>query len=499
MLHPLPPHAVIGNVPPTQFTNPFCYTPHPLCVAAAEEVKRYLRSQAAWQEEIERGKMFGVLVVEGGFLAAFSGLLDGQNRLPYFVPPIYDLLQPDGHFQREQALISAINHDLDALQDRGNADTFPELYSRQERMYIAALKRERKERSVALQDWLFEQYVCLNARGEEKTMIQVFMDFYREHMLHIQHFERNLQTHHIPSGSGECCAPKLLQYAFGHGLRPLCMAEFWMGQSPRDEVRHEGSFYPACRRKCRPILHFMLQGLDVEESRLERYNAELLKQIDIVYEDDDLLAINKPSGLLSVPSRESQCCVVDWLQHRHRVNGFPPTPVHRLDQDTSGLLLIAKSREALSRLSKQFVQHQVRKSYVALLDGCPGSSLPAEGCVRLPLRPSPYDPPRQMVDPEHGKQAITRYRIVGSDGETTRIFFFPETGRTHQLRMHSAHPDGLGCPIVGDPLYGRTSGSEPLSCHYALHSPRLMLHASSIDFLQPTTGQPIHLDCPPPF
>ena len=349
VLHPL---DMKGVEPPTQFTNPFCYEPHPLCRAAAEEVKAHLRQHKEWSQEIGEGKMFGVLVVEGGYLAAFSGLLDGQNVQPFFVPPVFDLSAPDGHYQQEMTQISEITEKIREMESRGNMDAVPDLYSRFERKEISFLKRMRKQRSIALQDWLFHHYVCLNARGEQKSVTQIFMDYYRETMIHQERFEENARTHHIPSGTGECCAPKLLHYAYLHGLRPLCMAEWWMGASPKEEVRHSGEFYPACTKKCKPLLHFMLQGLDVEESFLDRHNRELLDQVSVIYEDEAFIALNKPSGLLSVPSRDQQTSVIEWVM-AHRPGDFRGTPVHRLDQDTSGILLVAKTREALVNMQQQ--------------------------------------------------------------------------------------------------------------------------------------------------
>ena len=242
---------------PQQFTNPFCYEPHPLCVAAAELLKAELCKHAEWMEDAQKGKMFGVLVVEGGFLAAFSGFLNRQNNIDYFVPPIFDLLDPTGYFQQEQAEITKITKAIQTIEGENNMDLNPKDFSRRERVNISALKRQRHQRSELLQDWLFEQYICKNAWGDEKTITQIFKDFYRETMLHKEHYEENERKHHIPSGSGECCAPKLLQYAYTHDLKPLCMAEFWIGASPKDEVRYEGQFYPACSKKCRPLLHFM--------------------------------------------------------------------------------------------------------------------------------------------------------------------------------------------------------------------------------------------------
>lgn len=510
---------------PHQFTNPFCYEPHPLCLDAASQVRAFLREHTEWHQEISNGKMFGVLVVRSAdaedtslrFLAAYSGLLDGRNDIPYFVPPIYDYLRPEGYFQQKQAEITKINETIRQLEGSVNMDSHPEDYTRLQRVEIAALKRIRRQQSEALQDWLFEQYNIMNARAQVKTLKQVFKDYYREQMLHPENFEVNQSRHHIPSGTGECCAPRLLQYAFQHHLQPLCMAEFWLGRSPKDEVRHHGQFYPACNKKCRPLLHFMLQGLDVEESFLERHNRELLTQVRTLYEDDTIVVIDKPSGLLSVPSRDAQASVLDWIRLHYATpsdsrdeDAYTPAPVHRLDQDTSGILIIAKTRDALRHLQHQFYEHTVRKTYTALLDGRPASD---EGLITLPLRRDPIDSPRQMVDYEHGKPCRTRYKVIqvqeNTSGMTilhphqsgciTRIQFFPETGRTHQLRMHSAHADGLACPIVGDKLYGRTHLFASPSSYQSLLWPRLMLHATTIDFIHPCTLQPLHIESPVPF
>ena len=511
---------------PKQFTNPFCYEPHPLCIAAAEQVQHYLKQNEDLQASADKGKMFGVLIVQDPaadsqqlyFLAAFSGLLDGKNDIPYFVPPIYDTLDPEGYFQREQTEISKLTNTIHELEGKGNVDVHPEEYSRLERVAISALRRLRHERSERLQDWLFDQYIIRNARGEEKNLTQVFKDYFMEKMLHLENYEENERKHHIPSGTGECCAPKLLQYAYQHQLRPVCMGEFWLGRSPKDEVRYSGQFYPACSKKCRPLLYFMLQGLDVEESFLERHTRELFEQVQIIYEDDDIMVINKPSGLLSVPSRDAQASVIDWLRahfmayqelHNFHLSTYP-APVHRLDQDTSGLLIIAKTRDSLRNLQAQFFHHTVRKTYMAMLDGRPQHD---SGIINLPLRKDPIDAPRQVVDYEHGKPCVTRYEVVEvkpcqheadayishEEAYITRVIFYPETGRTHQLRMHAAHADGLNCPIIGDKLYSRKRTFVNPSNYQSLTWPRLMLHATSIEFDHPSTGQRLHFDSPAPF
>ena len=452
--------------PPLLFTNPFCYEPHPWVKQAAEEVVDYLRSVEEWQEEISRGKMFGVLVVreqeecqqkhDGNiyFLAAFSGFLNGENDMAYFVPPIYNLMTSK-YFQEEQTRIES----------------------------LIEQKQERKNRSEALQDWLFEQYICRNARGDEQSVMQIFKDYYAAHTLKTENLERNAQKHHIPSGTGECCAPKLLQYAFLHHLEPLCMGEWWLGNSPKNEVRHEGVFYPACHNKCRPILSFMLQGVRMEESKTERENKKLIAACQVLRDTEDYVVIDKPSGLLSVPGRTDVASVRDWFVSRYDKNTY--YPVHRLDQDTSGILIIAKNENAYKLLQQQFVCHTVKKTYTALLDG---EVEVDEGTISLPLRPDFDDRPRQMVDWEHGKRAVTDWCVLERKEGITCVAFYPHTGRTHQLRMHAAHQDGLNAPIIGDRLYGKQTEST-----------RLCLHASMIEFDDIPSGERICIQSQAPF
>ena len=432
-LHPL--HSDIPK--PERFTFPFCYEPHPLCILAAEEVKH----------EIERispteGKMFGVLVVQEGdsrlaFLAAYSGLLEGRNDWDYFVPPVFDAQQPDGYFKtREREIMQSEAH---------------------------------KQMSQDLQLWLFRQYRMLNARGQERDLVEIWQDYHPSPRI------RNKYPL-PPGGTGDCCAPKLLQYAYQHGLKPVCMAEFWWGPSPKGEVRHHGEFYPACRGKCKPVLTWMLQGLDVdpdpEKARLPRLHVE------IVYEDEALAVVNKPAGMLSVPGRRERYSVAVWAQRRWE----GAILVHRLDMWTSGLLLVAKTMEAYHHLQRQFEEHTVKKKYLALVEGAPAAE---HGVIDLPLSSDPINHPRQVVDYEHGKRAITEYRVL-SRGDVSLLTLWPHTGRTHQLRMHCAHPDGLGCPIVGDELYGHKSD-------------RLYLQAQAIAFAHPVTGKRMHFELPDSF
>lgn len=528
----------ITDIPlPERFTYPFCYTPHPLCILAAKEVQSYLTRQTAWKDELRQGKMFGVLIVqtehgETGYLAAFSGILAGKNLHPFFVPPVYDLLQPQGFFKIEEENISSINRNIRQLEnDKAYAALSAELartiqsaenilatakaqlkeaktareqrrkekelnaqeeaeliresqfqkaeYKRLERSWkarittlqtqtedwerrISALKSERKTRSAALQQKLFEQFGMLNYRGEVKNLCEIFG-----------------QTVHKtpPAGAGECAAPKLLQQAYLHGWKPIAMAEFWWGDSPKTEIRHHGHYYPACKGKCEPILQHMLQGLQVEENPMLKRMQVPSKNLEIVYEDPWLSVINKPAGMLSVPGKEDAVSVYSLMREQYPEADGPLT-VHRLDMATSGLMLIAKTKRVHQNLQAQFKNRLVRKRYVALLEGIVPKD---KGTVDLPLCLNPLDRPRQMVHTEHGKPAITDYQVLERlDGKRTRIAFYPHTGRTHQLRIHAAHPLGLHCPIIGDELYGEKAD-------------RLYLHAEYLEFTHPITGETVRI------
>ena len=436
VIHPL--HTDIPK--PERFTFPFCYEPHPLCLLAAKEVQREVETMG-----LTEGKMFGVLVVEEadgtlGFLAAYSGLLEGRNDWPYFVPPVFDAQQPDGHFKLTERKISLTSH-LSPLTS--------------------------KKMSQELQLWLFQQYRFLNARGEVKDLVHVWQDYHCS--------ERIRRKYPLPpGGTGDCCAPKLLQYAYQQGLKPVCMAEFWWGASPLSEVRQHGQFYPACRGKCKPVLTWMLQGLDVDPNP-EEIHGQPQMDVEVVYEDDWLIVVNKPSGMLSVPGRIGKYSVATVLHER-----FPNSLLaHRLDMGTSGLMVAAKSRSVYAALQQQFTDHTIRKRYVALLDGTPATK---KGRIELPLLCDPINRPRQVVDYEHGKEAVTDYEML----DDHRIALYPQTGRTHQLRMHCAHPDGLGCPIRGDELYGHPSD-------------RLYLHADRLELTHPVTGERITFELPAPF
>ncbi len=435
-------HPLKTDLPkPAFFTDPFCYEPHPLCLLAAEEVKQELAHMS-----LTEGKMFGVMIVESerslGFLAAYSGLLEGRNDWPYFVPPVFDAQQPDGYFKtKEREIMQSADH---------------------------------KELSLSLQLWLFQQYRLLNGRGETKDLVEIWQDY---------HSSPRLRSKYPlpPGGTGDCCAPKLLQYAYLHHLTPVCMAEFWWGESPKGLIRHHGQFYPACRGKCKPVLTWMLQGLDVDPHLDSEQMAR--QEPDIIYEDDTLAVLSKPDGMLSVPGKTGETSVASWAQAQ-----WPCAMLaHRLDMLTSGLVIVAKTMEAYRQLQAQFADRTVKKKYLAVVMGSPAKE---HGVIDLPLSSDPLNRPLQVVDYEHGKRAITEYRVLaGVTKESARytlLALWPHTGRTHQLRMHCAHADGLGCPIVGDELYGQKAD-------------RLYLQAQGITFVHPTTGKRMHFELPYPF
>ena len=474
-LHPLKSSPLGGTGRgPLRFTYPFLYTPHPLAIKASEELKAYLRGKQEWQEEISRGKMFGVLVVnnpsprspegeshkaepkvsprgdlEGVALWAFSGLLDGSNTQEGFVPPVFDLQKENEYFQQEDAIISQMPDG-----------------------------EEKSNRSRALQLWLFRQFNFLNAHGQSMNLCDIF----------------DKETCRIPpSGAGECCAPKLLQFAYQHHLHPVCMAEFWLGASPKGEIRYDGEYYPACQSKCKPILRHMLQGLEVDEHPLLPMMREKAKEMRIIYDDEYLLAVFKPAGMLAVRGNVDAPSVESVIQETYPdVSG--PLIVHRLDMDTSGIMIIAKNKDIHKALQIQFYKHEIRKRYIALLDGIVKDD---KGTISLPLSPNALDRPRQMVNHEHGKPAITEYEVLERKNGRTLIAFYPLTGRTHQLRVHAASEEGLGCPIIGDRLYAH---QIPLTANRStLNERSLFLHAESIDFTHPMTGEHIHLEIPVDF
>lgn len=543
------------------------YEPHPLCIQACREVQEMLARREDWQEEIARGKMFGVLIVENvktdtdvqkrgypaadskapkwGYLTAYSGQIGGRSDWEDFVPAVFDYLQPDGYFKTHEAEISRINqsishlekdermkeartlirqlqeerkHTIAAYQEKmkeakakrdcrreaGNLSETEEAEMIRESQFMKAelrrlkkslsektaletefedyqenilrLKQLRKQLSDALQQWLFSQFRMLNQEGESKDLLEIFRDEALK-----EYPQAAIATSRIaalkmvpPAGSGECCEPKLLQYAYQHGYKPLQMAMFWWGESPKEEIRHHLQFYPACNGKCKPILHWMLPASTFEP---EAINLSIYDKVETLYEDREIAVIHKPEGLLSVPGKDAAQPSVYALMRRKYPEATGPLIVHRLDMATSGVLLIAKTEFAYHRLQKAFLNHQIQKKYVAIISG---KDISEKGIISLPLLPDYLNRPCQMVNHEQGKEAITEYEILERiDSSHLRIALYPKTGRTHQLRVHCAHQEGLNAPILGDPLYGNEKAA------------RLYLHAEEITFEHPLTGKKI--------
>jgi tRNA pseudouridine32 synthase/23S rRNA pseudouridine746 synthase len=499
------------------------------------------------QEGLVIGKMFGVLVVKNqadelGYLAAFSGKLANENHHDLFVEPVFDILDESGFYKREEEVVNEVNATIEALEnnadyiaiqaaisalkdeetqviatqkaamkeakkirdehrkeyayfvnettkqtllDQLNSESVKEKFLLKDMVKhfqyrslelqekyavfqneIDALKEKRKVLSNQLQHQIFENYFFLNALGEQKSLGAIF---------------ENTADMKPIAGSGECAAPKLLQHAYNNNLTPICLAEFWWGQAPKSEIRLHKQFYPACKSKCEPILGHMLEGLTVDPNPMLENPAEG-KSLAIVYEDDELAVINKPAEFLSVPGKNIYDSVYARVQERYP-NATGPLIVHRLDMSTSGLLIVAKNKAAHQQLQRQFIKRNVKKRYVALLDGIIQED---EGVIDLPLRVDLDDRPRQLVCYEHGKNAVTHWKVIKRTDTQTLIHFYPITGRTHQLRVHSAHSLGLNAPIVGDDLYGTKAD-------------RLHLHAEWIQVNHPVTHKKIQFQVDPDF
>ncbi|MCC6815179.1 MAG: RNA pseudouridine synthase [Saprospiraceae bacterium] len=535
---------------PANFQNPFSYDICKVAIVAAKELQSELEKNDDMgidsTTKSELGKMYGVLVVvdhnnEPGYLAAFSGKLDKGNVIERFVPPICDLLNPAGFFKKGESEINEINRKIQKLEQDKNyvelinelkinsdyylkeienlksvmqTDKLKRLETRKQAILlvnnieqkkilaecenesirqhfqmkdlkrkakadfeaikdklktfsekIENLKFQRKILSAELQGKIFEEYVFLNSRKEEKSLNQIF----------------NLEKGVVPpSGAGECAAPKLLQYAFQNHLRVISMVEFWWGKSPDSEIRKHRNFYPPCRSKCWPILSHMLSEFNFSDHELTLKQENI--EIPVLYEDADIIVINKPSGLLSVPGLMDLPSVYSVMKYRFP-NLSGPIIIHRLDQSTSGLMILAKNMTSYKLLQSQFINRIIKKSYTAILDG---ELVNSEGCINLPIRVDLKDRPRQLVCFEMGKEAITEYKVIHTGSGQTRLMFFPRTGRTHQLRVHSAHPRGLGIPIQGDELYGKKAD-------------RLKLHASKIEFRHPCSQDIMVFESKPDF
>jgi len=492
------------------------------------------------EEGIAIGKMFGVLLVENkhgeiGYLSAFSGKMAGSNHVAHFVPPVFDMLQEGSFFRLGQNKLTQFSEQIKQLEanpkiaqykltlvhEQESADKEIQdhrasmIKGRKDRKVrrrlaettldtgrflqikeelgkesiqqknqlrdltfywnecilkaeeklnsltdeVASIKKQRKDFSNALQQQLFSHYQFLNKEGVQKNLADIFQDTAQQIP---------------PAGAGECAAPKLLHYAFKHGMRPLALTEFWWGESPKSEIRKHKHFYAACLGKCQPILAHMLDGISIDENPLLNNSAED-KAIEIVYQDEVMVVINKPTQLLSVPGKNIEDSVYFRMKH-----SFPaaigPLIVHRLDMSTSGLMVIALNKDTHKNLQKQFINRTVKKRYIALLDGVLKEDA---GVITLPLRVDLDDRPRQLVCYDHGRPAETQWQVIEQKNNRTKVYFYPKTGRTHQLRVHSAHINGLNIPIVGDDLYGNKAN-------------RLHLHAEYLELRHPVTGALLH-------
>ena len=484
------------------------------------------------------GKMFGVLVVKNkqnkiGYLTAFSGKLADKSLPEKFVPPVFNMrtsgsfyikgeqeidamnaqlsvlkkdknylelkklvaenttiIQTDLAFQRNRMKLAKSNRkaqkkkaiallndlELEKLTKKLTQESYNNQFFIKElqeyylakiqetskefnvfKEKISALKKERKEKSNYLQQTLFSKYAFLNRKKELKNLLSIFND----------------PAIKPPAGSGECAAPKLLQYAFANNLTPITMAEFWWGSAPNAAVRQHKNYYPACQGRCKPILTHMLANTEMDANLLLE-NLSEKQDLEIIYEDDALIVVHKPAEFLSVPGKEIKDSVYTRIKERYP-SATGPLIVHRLDMSTSGVLLLTKTKEANKALQSQFINRTIKKRYVALLDGNLSKN---SGKITLPLRIDLNDRPKQLVDFTYGKPAETNWKIINKENGKTRVYFYPITGRTHQLRMHAAHKNGLNTPIVGDDLYGKKEN-------------RLHLHAEFIAFLHPTTNKEI--------
>ncbi|MDG1227110.1 MAG: pseudouridine synthase [Polaribacter sp.] len=492
------------------------------------------------------GKMFGVLVVKNskneiGYLTAFSGKLADKSLPDKFVPPVFNMRSYGSFYIKGEEEITEMNHRLSFLEQNENyihlkkslqnitkninddlekekqklkrykkerkdrkktgRSTLNEsdfnllnkkliqesfnnqfYYKELEEYYkskvakkrkelaafddeIANIKKDRKEKSNYLQQTLFSKYAFLNHKKESRSLLDIF----------------NNPAIKPPAGSGDCSAPKLLQHAFLNDLTPICMAEFWWGISPNSAIRKHKNFYPACQGRCKPILTHMLKGIKMDDNLLLK-NLSENKELEIVYEDDVLLVVNKPSEFLSVPGKNVSDSVYTRIKKKYpKATG--PLIVHRIDMSTSGIILLTKTKEANKILQNQFITRTIKKRYVALLNG---DLTKDKGTIKLPLRLDLNDRPRQLVDFEYGKNAETNWEIIKKENGKTKVYFYPITGRTHQLRVHAAHKDGLNTPIVGDDLYGKKEN-------------RLHLHAEFIEFSHPKTNKIISFSVAPDF
>ncbi|MEC6908673.1 RluA family pseudouridine synthase [Photobacterium piscicola] len=535
--------AAIDTLPlPERFTFPFCYTPHPLCVLAAQELQHHITTQDQWQHNFGldnddgMGHMFGVLLVQNqqgelGYLSAFSGKIANLTHLPHFVPPVFDERNIAPAIQAQQVLIDEVTTKITVIESKPSyiqlqqqyqtAQTQAELAAESFRLQMIEQRKQRKlqrkeaeksndsefmtqefhrlaresafdkhQQKTIRQQWaqtLADISDKLQADTAELALLKSEYDsltvaLQQQRYAQYQFLNQYGKTQDLndlfggitpPQGTGDCATIKLLQHAFKQHLKPLAMANFWWGASPAAQIRKHKYFYEACKNKCEPILQHMLAGLDIDANPLLQNPAEG-KELEIVYQDDAMVVINKPAEFLSVPGKTITDSVYSRMQAM-----FPdsdsPLIVHRLDMSTSGLIVIALTKDAHKALQKQFIERTAEKRYVALLDGIAEQD---HGEINLPMRVDLDDRPRQLVCYEHGKPALTKWQVLERKDGKTKVYYYPKTGRTHQLRIHSAHHNGMNMPIIGDDLYGQKAD-------------RLHLHAQYLGLTHPVTGEPM--------
>lgn len=516
----------ISNISlPKRFTNPFSYQPHPLVEIAKKEFLQMMDTlDSNFVDQAKNGKMFGVLVCKNtkgelGYLCAFSGQVLGKNSYPNFVEPVFDYIDKESFFVKEDNQIILINKQLEELtnskellelkkllqekkinyqailqnlkqeykqnklirQQKRNEGYDSDILDRQSQFEKAEIKRKEKQfnqeiellqnkldlfnnkifllkqkrelLSGELQDKLFKKFVFHNFENQSKDLLEIFDD----------------KNQKCPSGAGECSAPRLLEFALRNNYFPICMGEFWYGKNTQFVIHRHGEFYPACKAKCEKILQFMLKGLDVDDPLYLSKNQDYDYQI--IFQDDDLIIVNKPSGVLSAPGKNGLVSIYEKILAKTKSNLYL---CHRLDMDTSGILVLAKNLESYQNIQNQFLQKKVEKTYKAILLGRPKNDF---GKIDLPIIADYQNRPMQKVD-KNGKESITFYKLLRYDSQKNEslVLFFPKTGRTHQLRLHSASPLGLDCPIKGDKLYGK-------------NDQRLFLECIKMEFFHPKTNK----------
>jgi tRNA pseudouridine32 synthase/23S rRNA pseudouridine746 synthase len=511
---------------PARMPSPFATEPHPIARRAVEGLVSRLPIDS-------EGKMFGVLVVRApdgriGYSCAFSGMLGGRWHVDGFAPPVFDARERDAFWPageaelarleaRRRALDSsaalaeladtrarhkrestalrdqhrikrdnrhverARTRDADAIHaldeqsradgrmrrqlDAAHRDELALLIARLGvcEAELAAIDEQRAARSRELLHAIQDTYVIANARGERRGLRELF------------------DGGAPPGGAADCAAPKLLAHAFRHGLHPIALAEVWWGPSPASGGRLSNVCYPACRGKCGPVLAHMLDGLDVDVAPTFGADAVGADEPRVVFEDAWLAIVAKPAGLLSVPGKGR--LLRESVATRLAARFGAAHVVHRLDLETSGVLLVAKHESTHAALQRLFACREIEKRYVAVLDG---TVVGERGVIELPLRVDLDDRPRQIVDPIHGKPAVSAWRVLSRSATATRVELIPHTGRTHQLRVHAAHMRGLGSPVCGDRLYGRAAA-------------RMLLHAESLAFVHPHTKARVEIVLPAPF